>query len=176
MGRGARRRSKLDGGPIVLVSRPDGPVVGGNAAARDLFGHPSGEACWSRLKSLDAAEGLPCHEGCTAKLTAGAQEQHHCVRWNSESYELSCTPVNGKVVSVLAPGVSPEAAESEPLTPREHDVLRLLVEGMNSAQIGKELGIGAGTVRSHVEHLRAKLEAPTRAAIVGRAFRLGYIR
>lgn len=175
---GARRTGagSKRGGSVVVVSRPDGPVLGGNAAARELFGHPNGEPCWKRMGGLENTEGFPCEHGCTARLTSGACDQRHRVRYNGEAYELSCVPVNGKVVSVLAPGVAPEADGYEALTGREHDVLLLLVEGLNSSQIAEQLGIGTGTVRSHVDHLRAKLKVSTRAAIVGRAFRLGYVR
>jgi NarL family two-component system response regulator LiaR len=110
------------------------------------------------------------------ELVREGKEQSCSVSWRGEPYELNCMSVNGRVVSVLAPGISPEAQKLEQLTARERDVLRLLAEGMNSARIAESLSIGSGTVRCHVEHLREKLGAPTRAAIVGKAFRLGYLR
>ncbi len=165
-----------DDGPLVIVSRPEGAVVGENAAARKVFGHPDGEPCWKRVGSLEETEGMPCEEGCTARLIGTAKDQRSPLVWKGDPFELTCVPVNGKIVSVLSPCLTPTGEQREALTERERDVLRLLAEGMTSGQIGDVLGIGTGTVRTHVEHLREKLEVPTRAAIVGRAFRLGYLR
>ena len=45
------------------------------------------------------------------------------------------------------------------LTARERDVLRLVVRGFTSPEIGELLGIAPGTVKIHRKHLVAKLEA-----------------
>ena len=57
------------------------------------------------------------------------------------------------------------------LTPREHDVLRLLASGMTDKEIAAALAIGRRTVSSHVEAIRAKLDAPSRTAAVAIAMR-----
>jgi DNA-binding CsgD family transcriptional regulator len=49
------------------------------------------------------------------------------------------------------------------LTPRELDVLRLLIAGQTDKEIGKALFIGARTVQTHVANLFAKLGVNTRA-------------
>jgi non-specific serine/threonine protein kinase len=56
-------------------------------------------------------------------------------------------------------------------TARERDVLRLLVGGMTDKEIAAALGIGRRTVSSHVEAIRAKLDAPSRTAAVAIAMR-----
>jgi DNA-binding NarL/FixJ family response regulator len=48
------------------------------------------------------------------------------------------------------------------MTGRERDVLRLLVEGANSAEIAKRLGIRPNTVRTHIQSLLAKLQVHSR--------------
>jgi DNA-binding NarL/FixJ family response regulator len=45
------------------------------------------------------------------------------------------------------------------LTRRELDVLELIVAGLDNKSIGHRLGIGTGTVRTHVQHLLHKLGA-----------------
>lgn len=45
----------------------------------------------------------------------------------------------------------------EPLTRRETEVLRLLAAGLGTKAIAVRLGLGAGTVKSHLEHLYGKL-------------------
>ena len=61
------------------------------------------------------------------------------------------------------------------LTPRELDVLRLLAEGLQHEQIGRQLGITAETVRSHVRKASDRLDATTRTQAVATAVRLGLI-
>jgi DNA-binding NarL/FixJ family response regulator len=56
----------------------------------------------------------------------------------------------------------------ESLTQRETDVLELLVQGCTNQEIAAHLRIGAGTVKSHVEHIISKLGASgrTQAAVL----------
>lgn len=51
------------------------------------------------------------------------------------------------------------------LTPREMDVLRLLVHGLTSAQIAERLVIGLVTVNSHVRSIYSKLGVTSRSAV-----------
>ena len=50
------------------------------------------------------------------------------------------------------------------LTPREVEVLRLVARGMSNKQIGEQLVITPKTAGNHIEHIYAKIHAPTRAA------------
>lgn len=52
------------------------------------------------------------------------------------------------------------------LTPRELDVLRLTVRGLDNRAIAAELGIGYATVRSHVRNVLEKLEVHSRLEAV----------
>lgn len=49
------------------------------------------------------------------------------------------------------------------LSPREHQVLELLREGLSAGQIATRLGMGPGTVRTHVTRLYAKLGVSSRS-------------
>jgi DNA-binding CsgD family transcriptional regulator len=64
-------------------------------------------------------------------------------------------------------GISSVAA----LTPREHEVLRLMSRGLSNRQIGEELFITQKTASVHVSNILAKLGAATRteAAAIARA-------
>jgi DNA-binding NarL/FixJ family response regulator len=61
----------------------------------------------------------------------------------------------------------PPAKEAVPasdgLTQREMDVLRLLAQGLTSAQIAEQLVIGLVTVNSHVRSIYSKLGVTSRA-------------
>jgi NarL family two-component system response regulator LiaR len=57
------------------------------------------------------------------------------------------------------------------LTPRERQVLALMVEGLNNPQIGERLVISVTTVRSHVSNIFSKLGVSNRAEAIALALR-----
>jgi DNA-binding CsgD family transcriptional regulator len=59
------------------------------------------------------------------------------------------------------------------LTPRELQVLGLLVDGRSNQQIARSLAVAPRTVAAHVEHLLGKLHAPTRTSAAVWAERAG---
>jgi len=59
----------------------------------------------------------------------------------------------------------------EMLTGREREILQLLADGMSNADAAKKLFISQETVKSHVRHILAKLEADTRTHAVAIALR-----
>lgn len=69
-----------------------------------------------------------------------------------------------------------DAPQRAQITQRELDVLRLLAEGLTNAQAADRLGLSPRTVKTHVQNLLTKLDAPDRTGVVARAFRLGLIR
>jgi len=58
--------------------------------------------------------------------------------------------------------------EEANLTAREEEVLRLLAKGRRSKEIADELGVGIGTVNTHVRHIYEKLHVRSRAEAVAR--------
>jgi DNA-binding NarL/FixJ family response regulator len=61
------------------------------------------------------------------------------------------------------------------LTPREHEILRLLAEGLDNRGIATRLGIGYVTVRSHLRNLSSKLNAHSKLEVLARAAELRLI-
>jgi DNA-binding NarL/FixJ family response regulator len=59
----------------------------------------------------------------------------------------------------------------EMLTAREREILQLLADGMSNADVAAKLFISQETVKSHVRHILAKLEADTRTHAVAIALR-----
>jgi DNA-binding NarL/FixJ family response regulator len=68
-----------------------------------------------------------------------------------------------------------EGAPFEPLTPREEEVLHLLVEGLSNRQIGARLHLTEGTIKNYVSAIIAKLQANDRTHAVVTALRHGLI-
>ena len=62
----------------------------------------------------------------------------------------------------------------EPLTEREIEVARLVAEGKTNAEIGADLFISAGTVKTHVANIQRKLAARNRVGIAVWAWNSGY--
>ena len=64
------------------------------------------------------------------------------------------------------------AREREEMLPqREREILQLLADGMSNADVAQKLFISQETVKSHVRHILAKLEADTRTHAVAIALR-----
>jgi DNA-binding NarL/FixJ family response regulator len=77
---------------------------------------------------------------------------------------------NGEVIPfspVREPGQEP--------TTREIEVLRLISDGLANREIGVRLFLSEETVKSHVRHLLAKLQARSRAHAVAVGFRRGLL-
>jgi DNA-binding NarL/FixJ family response regulator len=76
-------------------------------------------------------------------------------------------------VRLVKPTSNPE--RDTQLTPREHGVLELLVDGASNKEIARRLGISASTVKFHVRSIADKLGADGRAEAVAHALRRGII-
>ena len=63
----------------------------------------------------------------------------------------------------------------DPLTPREQEVLELLVRGLPNKIIAQRLEISESTVKFHVSSVYVKLGAASRADAVSRAARAGLV-
>ena len=61
------------------------------------------------------------------------------------------------------------------LTPREREILALLVNGYDSHVIARRLVIAEGTVRSHIQHVLSKVGARTRVEAAAIAVRYGLV-
>ena len=55
------------------------------------------------------------------------------------------------------------------LTPRQWELLRLVVAGYTNGQIGRRLGVSQGTVRIHLQNIYSRLQVSSRTAAVTRA-------
>lgn len=85
--------------------------------------------------------------------------------------------VTGAVLAAYRDGATAPPVEGlDVLTARERDVLALMGQGLSNTEIAEHLTLSAGTVKTHVGHIFAKLQLRDRAAAVVLAFDTGLVR
>jgi DNA-binding NarL/FixJ family response regulator len=61
------------------------------------------------------------------------------------------------------------------LTPRETEILQLIAKGLSNRAAAEALGLSRATIRTHLEHIYAKLDVSNRTEAVTEAIRRGLI-
>jgi two-component system nitrate/nitrite response regulator NarL len=79
------------------------------------------------------------------------------------------------VARVRELGARPSAPPSAPLTPRELEILRLIVEGRENSEIAEILVISTSTAKNHVAHVLDKLGMSNRVQAAVYAVRSGLV-
>ncbi|MGC4941298.1 response regulator [Kribbella sp. DT2] len=117
-------------------------------------------------------------------------EIHTAIDEGATGYLLKDTPrtelrraveATARGESVLSPTVAhaltgrKAVPEHQKLSPRELEVLTLVARGTTSREIAAQLFITEATVKTHLLHLYAKLEAKDRAAAVAIAYQRGLL-
>ncbi|MCK2242271.1 MULTISPECIES: response regulator transcription factor [unclassified Crossiella] len=89
------------------------------------------------------------------------------IRAAHQGHGLIDPKVTGSLVRRFAElSPAPPGPELAALTGRERTVLRALARGLSNAEISAELGVGEGTVKTHVARVLAKLGLRTRVHAV----------
>jgi two-component system nitrate/nitrite response regulator NarL len=61
------------------------------------------------------------------------------------------------------------------LSDREHEVLKLIAQGLSAPEIGSRIHLSTATVKTHLQHLYEKLGVSERAAAVAEGMRRGLV-
>jgi DNA-binding NarL/FixJ family response regulator len=93
---------------------------------------------------------------------------------HSRRFEAAAAKRSGSEAEVIHLAPPLRELQQEP-TRREVQVLQLVSEGLVNREIGERLFLSEETVKSHVRHLLAKLQARSRAHAVAVGFRRGLI-
>jgi DNA-binding NarL/FixJ family response regulator len=86
--------------------------------------------------------------------------------------------ITGRLIAEFArqpTSIGQPPADLADLTPCEVEVLGLIARGLSNAEIGEHLVVSLATIKTHVGHLLAKLEARDRAQLVIVAYESGLI-
>ncbi|MCX5417819.1 response regulator transcription factor [Streptomyces sp. NBC_00059] len=98
--------------------------------------------------------------GATARLKEAAQLVEN----------LRAAPLARQISGLLRPRPARDG-----LTEREHEVLRLITEGLSNRQVAARLHISPSTAGVHVSHILTKLGAATRTEAAAIAIRKGLV-
>ena len=79
--------------------------------------------------------------------------------------------ISPEVTKTLIDGGDQEPILGNDLTEREHEVLLLMVEGLNNTQIAGRLTVSPSTIKSHVSSILTKLRVGSRTEAVALALR-----
>lgn len=107
-----------------------------------------------------------------AAIAAGAQSA--VMKSADDSMLLTAVRTVAAGKRYISPEVKGLLAVDPPaptLSPRQQEVLALLVKGFNNTEIADQLGISRAVVKEHVENLLVKLGAANRTEAVAIAFR-----
>lgn len=83
-----------------------------------------------------------------------------------ESSRRSDKGMNRWLMVLVTPVAAPRSVETIDLTPREHAVTRMMIEGSSSNQICDALSITRDTLKSHLRRIFEKTGTRSRAALV----------
>lgn len=171
--------------PDVVLMDIRMPVLDGIGATRDLMGTrgDGGRAC--RVLALTTFDDDDVVWGILEAGAAGfvlkdapASDLVAAIRVTARGGSWLDPRVAGRVLNSLrqAPAASrPDAHSVEQLTERELQVLRLVAQGANNAEIADALYLSERTVKGHVSAIFLKLGARDRAAAIVRAYDAGVV-
>ncbi|HWT95599.1 MAG TPA: response regulator transcription factor [Solirubrobacteraceae bacterium] len=170
--------------PDVVLMDLRMPRLDGIEATRRLSERGSGRPRVVALTTYadDASVLGALRAGAKGYLTkdAGADEIRAAVLAVARGEAALDPAVQHHVVTALAGGgVAPPTSPADgpplpdDLTPREAEVLQLIATGLTNTEIADRLVVSPATVKSHVNHLFAKIGARDRGQAVAYAFRNG---
>jgi DNA-binding NarL/FixJ family response regulator len=102
---------------------------------------------------------------------AGAEEIRAAVEAVARGEAALDPAVQHHVVAALSTPSEPELPDD--LTPREAEVLSLVAAGLTNAEIAERLVVTSATVKSHINHIFAKIDVRDRAQAVVYAYANG---
>src|SRR6266403_4055787 len=185
---------------LLLEGRPDLVVVGEASNGREAVDlwkehRPDVTLLDLRMPELDGVEAIKAirandEQARIIVLTTfdGDEDIYRAIQAGAKGYLLKDVPREALMdcirrvhagetcVPVHLAAKLAERVSGETLSDREIDVLKLMALGKSNKEIGSDLFISEGTVKSHVKAIFAKLNVISRTEAVANATRRGLIR
>lgn len=138
----------------------------------------SPRTAWVAFTVFDAAETVFAAlaagaVGYLLKSTAADKLCHALVEAADGGAPMTASIARLVVERLRAPAPVSAADDLAALSARETEVLQLLAKGISYAETGRLLGIGLGTVQSHVKTIYRKLDVSSKAEATALAVRAG---
>ncbi|TCC06001.1 response regulator [Kribbella soli] len=149
------------------------PVLDGTqATARITADFPDVAVLVLTTYADDASIANALRAGARGYLTkdAGRAEIGAALRSTAAGQSTFDPEVSKRLIAGLTPTASPD---SDGLTARETEVLRLIAQGLSNPEIAGQLFISEATVKTHINNTFAKIGARHRAEAVRYAYRKG---
>lgn len=192
-------------GTAALLDRQDGLAVVGTAGTLDearalLADMPADVVLLDiRLGSDSGLNLLGSTTGSTARAEGGGPDRRPpaivvltaydypqyaeaALRLGAAGFVLKTAPLPELLDAIrraasggLAFNVRPRLGDRARLSPRELEVVRLVVEGMSNDEIGAALSIGAKTVETHLARIFERFGIASRTELATRALREGWL-
>ncbi|WP_214368884.1 response regulator [Pseudonocardia sp. H11422] len=107
---------------------------------------------------------------------AGPRLLVEAVRAAAAGDALVSPSVTVRLLEHLAQPARQAATPSDPLSPRELDVVRAVARGRTNAEIAAELFVSLSTVKTHLANVHTKLAARNRVEVAAWAWENGQVR
>jgi DNA-binding CsgD family transcriptional regulator len=140
--------------------------LGAAAALREAFGRP-----------LDLPH-RPTYDRLVATLRARLGDASWAKAWDAGwAHDLAAAvaEADALMAEIATGAVAPIPAAPHGLTLREHEVLRLVVDGRSNQEIADALCISLRTAQTHVAHILTKLGVDSRTAAATLAVRESWL-
>jgi DNA-binding NarL/FixJ family response regulator len=186
-------RAMIDGQPdLQVVAEAE---TGAEAVARFLEHRPDLGVIDLLLPGLDGAEAceairreLPRARILIVSGSSGSEHIHRALKAGAQGYLLKASSPSTLLSGIrnalagrrvvppeVAQGMADRAYQQD-LSPRELDVLKLVVEGLSNKLIAGRLGLTEATVKTHVTHIFEKLGVEDRTQAALAAVTRGIVR
>jgi DNA-binding NarL/FixJ family response regulator len=167
----ARRR------PHVVLMDLHMPVLDGVGATRRIAAeHPSTAVLILTTFGEDDDAIHALRAGARGVLTkdAGREEIARALHQAVAGHMTLAPPLQARLLAAASPADAPVRTElPDGLTAREGEVLGLIAAGFTNREIADRLVVSEATVKTHINHVFAKIDARDRAAAINYASRNG---
>ena len=168
----------LEHAPDVVVMDLSMPGLGGVEATREIVStspHTSVVVLTVSEEASDVVDAIVAGACGYLLKSASIDELLHGIRAAASGDALISPVIAGRLLAHVRTQARPEVPPTTQLSARELDVLRLVAEGRDNADIAAALYISPKTVKNHISNILMKLQIDNRIQAAVYAVRSGIV-